>query len=99
MIRVNEKKNKFLQIQEELTSQLTHEGQARSYLKSHLEFLRKQLQDKRVLVAGKMRNAVKTPTRTPSKYLSSEKLRRITKSKSPARLVSKTSALSSLMIS
>ena len=80
---VQEKKTSFKTIQDELNSQLTHTRQEKGYLSKHLVSLKKILIDKKSILAGISRSAARTPRRLPSKYLSSEKLRKITKSKSP----------------
>ena len=80
---MSEKRNNFKAIYEGLSSKLTYAQQEKVYLKNHLLSLREIIAEKKAMIAGKLRSAVKTPTRLPSKYLSSEKLRRITKSKSP----------------
>ena len=80
---VSEKRNNFKTIYDDLNSKLTYAQQEKVYINNHLLSLQKIVAEKKSIIAGKLRSAAKTPTRLPSKYLSSEKLRKITKSKSP----------------
>ena len=80
---VKEKKTSLKTVYEDLNNQLAHARQEKGYLSKHLLSLKKVLNDKKSFITGISRSAARTPRRLPSKYLSSEKLRKITKSKSP----------------
>lgn len=81
---LNEKKKKWMSIQEELNQELAHAKQVKGYNQRNLDNLKRVLSEKQITGAATARvRTGRTPLRMPSKYLSSEKLRKITRSKSP----------------
>jgi len=81
---LNEKKKKWMSIQEGLNKELTHANQVKGYNQRTLENLKRIISEKRMTGSVTARVGTgRTPTRMPSKYLSSEKLRKLTRSKSP----------------
>lgn len=80
---LNEKKTKHELEKEELNKELGYLRQVKGYNQRYLDNLKKNLIDKKDQGKSVKVRTGRTPVRMPSKYLSSEKLRKITRSKSP----------------
>ena len=86
---LNEKKVYFMGIYESYTNQLTRALREKTHNINLLAFIKEQKREKDLKNSGKAlpKNVTRSPMRAPSKYLSSEKLRALTKrvSKTPIK--------------